>query len=143
MITDIAILVAEAIDKSRAQSTIKPAWIANAVMQRLDPSRVAPPAVYGGCNSYVRQVARSQLRTIFEPDGRSGPAIQHVLFPELQWRYPKAHSADRDDPEYVLTDDMSADDVAYNVARLRAESETKQKHADALEAWFNGRRFAA
>ncbi len=50
-------------------------------------------------------------------------------FPGLQQRYPsfKQGASDRD---YVLLEQMSDADIAFNVARLRKEGATKSKHAD-------------
>lgn len=124
------------IANNRTAPKIFPTWVANEAMLKIDPDRVSPPAVYQGCLLYARQLARDWLRKTFErdDDSEAGPAAQHELFPELQARYPTRRNKGGEE-QYVLLDDMSADDVAYNVSRLRSEAEAKGKHADALEAW--------
>jgi hypothetical protein len=52
-------------------------------------------------------------------------------FTELQRRYPAARS-----DGYVLRDAMSAEDVAFNVKRLRREGSSKLEHAEALQDWW-------
>jgi hypothetical protein len=127
-------LVAEIIHDSM-DTHISASWVANAVMKQLDPDRISPPDVYGGCNMHVRQIAREQLRK------DHGTSPKDDLFPYLQARYPTAHSEDLDEPEYVLRDSMTDDDVSYNVARLRSEAEAKLRHADALEDWGRTRSY--
>lgn len=129
---DLATVVSAVIHGSREETRINPAWIANEVMRRLDPERVAPPSVYGGCNMHVRQIARSQLRKTFESEDEE--PRQHPLFPELQWRYPACHDREAE-PEYVLLEAMTERDVDFNIDRLLKEIDAKQKHVDALMAF--------
>ena len=111
-------------------------------MLLLDGGRISPALVYLGCHLQLRQIAREMLRGKFEPDASADDDAQHELFPSLQKRYPAARSSN-DNPEYVLLEELTAIDVAYNVARLRGEARAKQRHADALEAWWRGRPTAA
>lgn len=46
------------------------------------------------------------------------------------------------EPEYILRERMTDNDVAFNVARLRNEARAKLAHADALEAWGRNRQAA-
>lgn len=127
--------IGEIIINSRTTSRIHPTWVANEAMAKLDPKRASPPAVYRGCLMYARQMARDRLRKTFECDDETAAeATQHELFPELQARYP-VRRAKGGEEQYVLLDLMTVDDVAYNVTRLRLESQSKEKHATALEAW--------
>lgn len=128
------------IDRDRTRSHINPSWVAHQVMLKLDPKRISPPSVYGGANLWARHVAREKLRGKFLSGDVSA---QDELFPELQWRYPVAHCEKRDDPEYVLRDLMTDEDIAWNVDRLRAEAEAKLRHADALEDFGKRRRSVA
>lgn len=140
MIDDLNDTISQMIVTNRATSRINPTWVANEAMQKLDPKRVSPPSVYHGCLMYARQIARERLRKTFERDDETAAdTAQHELFPELQARYPAKRSKSGEE-QYVLLDDMTADDVAYNVNRLRQEAISKEKHADALEAW--GRKHA-
>ncbi|MHC2399144.1 MULTISPECIES: hypothetical protein [Bradyrhizobium] len=142
---DLVAIVSRIIDTRRSQSRISPSWVANEAMIELDGGHIAPPLVYLGCHLELRQIARSVLRTRFDDRAESddGEPRQHELFPDLQWRYPTARSARSAEPEYVLLDDMSDEDAAYNVARLRREGRAKLAHADALEAWKRRRRRVA
>jgi hypothetical protein len=133
-------MAARIIDTRRVEPEIGAIWVANEAMKELDPEKYAErwePLLWIGCHLQMRQIARSLLRKKFEPkDG----GRKDDLFPELQWRYPTARTADDDDPTYILRDLMSGEDVTYNVARLRAEADAKNKHADALEAWHRDRK---
>jgi hypothetical protein len=71
-----------------------------------------------------------------EHDGEAAEPEQPDLFGALQRRYPSSKQAG----EYVLREQMSPADVAFNIRRLRAESGTKSKHADLLEAWWEIRK---
>lgn len=111
-------------------------------MIELDPEKTVErrhPLIWIGCHLELRQIARSLLRKRFEPedDGKDGC---DELFPDLQWRYPAARSANEPEPSYILREMMSDTDVGYNVARLRAEAAAKNQHADALEAWHKTRK---
>lgn len=129
---DLATIVSAVIHGSREETRINPNWIANEVMRRADPDRVAPPTVYGGCNMHVRQIARSLLRKTFEAEDEE--PRQHPLFPELQWRYPVRHEKDAE-PEYILLEAMTERDVDFNIERLLKEIDAKQKLVDALMAF--------
>jgi hypothetical protein len=74
------------------------------------------PPIWLGCNLELRQIARQLLAKKFEGGGEGA---RDDLFPELQWCYPATSTALDGEPEYVLCEVMSDDDIAYNVARLR------------------------
>ncbi len=112
------------------QERISPSWLATEAMLELDPDRVSPNLVYGAAHLELRQVARGILRKI--PEDKEE---QHDLFPDLQKRYPVARSSN-EEPEYVLLEKMTEEDVSWNVHRLRTEGNTKLRKADALEAWW-------
>ena len=135
-------IVARIIDVRRSQVRINPSWIATEALRELDPSRRSVELVCLGCHLQLRQIARAQCRKLFEDDEEDADIGQRELFTGLQWRYPAAHSKDKNEPEYVLREHMTDVDIGYNVARLRAEAEAKQKHADALEAWGRTRHVA-
>lgn len=133
-------IIARIIDTRRLASRISPSWVATEAMTELDPKRTSKPLVYLGCHLELRQIARGLLRSWFEdadPDEH-----QHELWPDLQWRYPTARSSGGDEPEYVKLEEMSDNDIDYNVTRLRNEARSKLAHADALEA-YGRRRHAA
>jgi hypothetical protein len=139
-------LVAEAIDRRRAAPRLSPTAIAEEVLGKLDAEEKSHPTVWIGCNLHVRQIARGQLATRFDPlaetdDGDDEPELPE-LFEGLQWRYPEApkDGAKRSpDQGYILRDLMSAADVRWNVNRLLSEAAAKGEHARALEAWHENR----
>src|SRR5215467_432595 len=95
-------IVARIIDTRRAELRISPSWVATEAMIEIDPDRSSVELVYQGCHLQLRQIARSLLRLHFENanDPADDESAQHELFPELQWRYPAAHSAGGE-PQYV------------------------------------------
>jgi hypothetical protein len=131
-------LVARIIEMRRGQPRISPGWVATEAMHDLDRNRTVEhdhPTIWLGCHLQLRQIARQLLAQRFE----QGEEEQHLLFKDLQWRYPTARSANAEEREYLLRDLMSDEDIAYNVGRLRAEALAKMYHADALEAWGRDR----
>jgi hypothetical protein len=137
-------LVSRIIEIRRGQPRISPSWVATEAMFDLDRRRIVErdhPMIWQGCHLQLRQIARQLLAQRFE----RGEEEEDLLFKDLQWRYPTARTAavDAEEPEYVLRDLMTDEDVAYNVARLRAEALAKLQHADALEAWGRDRGKAA
>jgi hypothetical protein len=134
-------VVSRIIEVRRQEQRISPSSIATEAMNELDPRKTAPSLVYLGCHLEIRQIARGLLRLNFE--GREDPKDQHQLFPDLQWRYPTARSRYDEEHEYILREQMSDIDIAYNVERLRNEGRSKLKHADALEAYGRRRKAAA
>jgi hypothetical protein len=144
-------VVAKIIESKRDEARINPDAIASAALLELDPKKISVPAVLAGCHLALRQIARGQLRKRFlelddEDDGIEPEQSQHDdaaaeseqpdLFGGLQRRYPSSRHAG----EYVLREQMSPADVVFNIRRLRAESGSKSKHADLLEAWWEIRK---
>ena len=134
-------MLARVLEKHQHKASVRPSWLATETMVALDPKKVAPQLVYRAAHLQLRQMARALCRREYGEDAGDIGA-QHELFPGLQARYPMAHTAKDADPEYIRLEHLKAEDVAYNVARLRKEARSKLKHADALEAWAQ-QRFAA
>jgi len=112
----------------------RPTWVATRAMQLADPSGIAPGLVAFAANLEFRQIAREELRKQFQPETPDDEPRQHPLFPGLQAMYPR-HVAEDEEPEYVIPELLSADDVAWNVRRMRGCADSLQRGADALEAW--------
>lgn len=145
VITEATETIAAIIDRRRDEREISPAWVATEAMTKLNAawmlrSKRGHPTVYRLAHLQCRQIARAMLREFFEPEEDASKVV-HPLFPDLQWRYPVARSAG-DEPVYVKTELMTREDWLYNVARLRADAASRQRHADALEVW-GASRFAA
>jgi hypothetical protein len=139
-------LVAEAIDRRRAAPRLSPAVIADEVLGKLDAEQKSHATVRLGCNLHLRQIARGQLAIRFDPivEGEEDDDQSELpeMFEGLQWRYPEAPKDGKKrspDQGYVLRDLMSAEDVRWNVNRLKAESTAKAEHARALAAWDKNR----
>jgi hypothetical protein len=119
------------------QESISPGWLATHAMNAIGFPRELHPLGYRGCHLHFRQMARHFCRKHFDPT----EAEETDLFPEtLQQRYPRRPTVTGVDPEYVLLEMLGDVDIRYNVDRLRKEAASKQKHANALEA-FRRRKF--
>jgi hypothetical protein len=136
----LRVVLLDIYERRSEEIRVSPSWLATEAMVTLDGEHHSPPLVYLAAHLQLRQLARSICRRKFE-DG-DDDTEQHELFPNLQKRYPAAHSPDSE-PEYVLLDHLSKDDVTFNVHRLRSEAQAKLRHADALEAWWQNRPQAA
>jgi hypothetical protein len=118
---------------------MSPDWIATQAMQDMKFERVTHPLVYSGCHAQLQQIAREKLRRRFDLTADDAPTQTEMFSDVIQLRYPK-HHAPGENPEYVYRDYMTDDDIAFNVARMRAVGRALLKHADALELWGRERR---
>jgi hypothetical protein len=136
-------LVERVYELRRSELRVSPSWLATEVMQMLDPSRSSHPLEYAMAHLQFRQLARAAFSGRWEKETSDRAADQHDLFPELQKRYPIGNRSEGQEPEYVLLEHMTDEDIAFNCARLRSEALAKLSHADALEAWGKSRKAAA
>jgi hypothetical protein len=140
-------IVGRVIDLRRAEPRLNSVWVATEAMLLIDPRKSTQrrfPLAYLAAHLQLRQIARSEFRQVFDDDV-AGDKRQHELFPGLQGRYPVAHKPG-EEPEYVLRDLLTPEDVIYNVLRLNGEAIEKQRHARRLIAWAQkkfGRDFKA
>jgi hypothetical protein len=140
-------IIARIIEGQGNQERINPAWIATEAMLLIDPAKIVQqqvPLAYLAAHLHLRQIARAECRHLFEDNTHD--KRQHELFPGLQWRYPAAHQKDNGEPVYVLLNQLTPEDVSYNVVRLNGEAVEKQRHARRLIAWAKkkfGRQFKA
>lgn len=126
-------------ESHRDRPSIHPSWLATEAMVEMEFPRELHQLGYLGCHLALRQLARALCRKVFDPK----ETLENDLFPDtLQDRYPRRPAKDTEEPEYVLLSIISKEDAMYNVDRLRKESMSKLRHADALEAWIK-KRFAA
>jgi hypothetical protein len=130
---DLVEVIVKIYEKHDTEIRISPAWLATAAMRTLDRRRQSPPLVYKGCHLQLRQLARAVCRTRFEQESDT-----HEMFPDLQRRYPTKRDEDAE-PQYVLLEHLTEDDVNYNYGRLYSEAQGKMKHADALLAWWKSK----
>jgi xanthine/CO dehydrogenase XdhC/CoxF family maturation factor len=134
-------LVNQAISENETDRA-QPSWIATRAMQLADPSNLAPAIVRFAANLEFRQIARDELRKQFAPETADETPRQHPLFPGLQAMYPR-HVTGDEEPEYVRPELLSAEDISWNIARMRTCADTLQRGADALKAWARSRGIAA
>jgi hypothetical protein len=139
--TRLTEIVARIIEAQRERTGIQPAWVATEAMREIAPARLLSthPNAYTAAHLHLRQIARGLCRMEFEEDD---PERKHPLFPGLQWRYPVPHEPD-DEPEYVLLEQLTDDEIDFNVARLLSDAEARVKHADALKRFKAERRRAS
>jgi hypothetical protein len=131
-------MVERVFELRRLQVRVSPSWIATEVMQMLDPARASHPVEYAMAHLQFRQLARAICAGRWDKETSDETVEQHDLFPILQTRYPVSRSRG-EEPQYVLLEYMTDEDVGFNVTRLRSEAIAKLKHADALEAWGRSR----
>lgn len=136
-------LLASIYERHQHKVSVSPSWLATEAMQTLDPGRQSHPIEYTMAHLQFRQLARTVCSGRWEKERPGEETEQHDLFPVLQKRYPKAGRSAEQEPEYVLLEHLTADDVQFNIDRLRKEAAGKMKHADALEAWAASRPQAA
>ena len=90
---------------------------------------------------HLKGMARRVLAGRYDVDGEDSPAYtqQGEMFSgRLQERYPVA-TRKGEDRVYKLLADLTADDVSWNVNSLRRSANSRQAHADRLEAWAQER----
>lgn len=118
------------IHDERTTAVIDPIWVAEEAFKRIDPETRSPALVRVAAVLHLRQLARPLLRKQFDP---TKPAKEQPpsLFPELQWRYPKAEEKEG----YIVLTKMTKVDVKYNVDRMRKTCRGISSHADRLEVF--------
>jgi hypothetical protein len=129
------------IDKYEDDVDISPAWVAIEGCRRLNGFEISRTTdFYVGTNLYLRQIARQMCRKKWEENEDDDD--QHPLFPDLQKRYPIART-EGEEPLYRRLEQLTDEDIAYNLRRMDAEIASKQKHREALYAYSLGRKNAA
>ena len=126
----LTLILSGIINAEQTRPVIDPVWAANEAYKSIDPENRAPLLVRTAAVLHLRQLARPLLRKQFDPN-KSVKEQPPSLFPDLQWRYPKAGVK----YGYVLLTAMTMEDIRYNVARMRKTSKTQASNADALEAF--------
>ena len=134
IVDELRRILADIYERRNDELRISPSWLATEAMNELDAGRESPELMGRPIHKLqLRQIARAVCRQRFET--HSEALEQHELFPELQ-AYPSARSQGDEEPEYVLLEHMTEEDVNFNVTRLRLEGLSKLRHAYALESWW-------
>lgn len=137
------------ISNEKTRTVIDPVWVADVAIKKMDPEGRSPLLITLAATLELRQLARMLLRKYFAPvEDTEEAAEPHSLFPDLQWRYPKAppekkaktskakEEGEEDKQGYVLLEEMDYEDMRFNIARLRKTGYGMLAHADRLEAWM-------
>jgi hypothetical protein len=141
---ELADIVERVIDLCRKLTDVSPAWVATQAMTLIAFPRDLHRLGYAGCHLELRQIARGKLRGRFDPTVIADADAEPDLFPEtLQERYPLPRSKPGDEPRYRLLNNLTDEDVEYNVARMKKAGDALLKHADRLAAWHKARKGAA
>jgi hypothetical protein len=134
--SELAKIVGQIIEKQKNQKLIMPSWVAAATYRWIEPRNKATLLTKMAALLALKQIAREMLRDKFGAD--DNPEAQHPLFPDLNLRYPIAHTPDSE-PGYIPLELMSYEDWQWNLIRYDKEIDTKQRKRDALENWGNAR----
>ena len=106
--------------------------VAEGAYAEIDSERTSPLLVQASCKNDLRRRAESALRTLSMAEQDAIENQGDMFNGRLQSRYP----CNREDVSvYVSPPDMTDEELAANVARLRKEADAKSAHADALEAY--------
>lgn len=137
--SELSEVVERVIELHASLKDISPVWIATQAMVLIEFPRTLHRLGYLGCHLELRQIARGKLRKRFDPVAIADDDADPDLFPEtLQERYPIARKRG-EDPTYRRLDELEEADVSYNTARMRKAASALDRHADRLEAWWDGR----
>lgn len=125
---------------------LSPAAIAVACLEQHGAAELDPVIRYAAYE-HIKNMARKALAGRFAIDGTDNAAYdeQGELFTgHLQDRYPIPRKQD-EEPVYKLRDELTDDEVEWNVGMLKRSARARLKHADALQAWHitRGHRRAA
>ena len=121
----------ECLEKVDSEIEIQPALLASCAVKLIDPEKLSPKLVEWAANLELRQLARGLLRKKFDPIAEDNP--QAEMFECLQDRYPTKRNGE---PTYVLLDELTEDEIQENLNRMAREINAKQKHYDALQAYW-------
>lgn len=133
-------VVRECINKAREHGDkIKPTWVANDALKRLDKRSRAPALVRYAASLECRQIAREILRATFEPETTDEivNAPSHQLLENMRPMYP-LRPGKEEEPTYVAPehDDFDEADMLFNYHRDKAAGASVIRSADALYAWW-------
>ena len=104
------------------QRVIHPDWLAAKAYERMDKGKRAPTLVRYAALLSLRKMAGVLC---------AGEEKKQEAAAELQKRYLVNRLGEQ---VYVLREEMTLEERHWKIANLRAESEAKAKHADALQA---------
>jgi len=125
------------LEKMGDAECLGPTSLAIAVQQRFNGREIEPHIKYTSLE-HLKQMSRRILRGQFEPESEADSGQNEMFSGNLQDRYPIKVSK-KEDPIYKLRAALSHDEAAWNIKRLRQSARARMEHADALQAWDDGR----
>lgn len=134
---DITAAIRREIEALGDAVSLSPTSLALAV-QRIYSSEIEPHVQYTSLE-HLKQMARSALARRFDADADESAAYQGDMFAgQLQDRYPTPRAKGAE-PIYKKRDALSAAELDWNIQQLRKSAAARLEHADALQAWADGR----
>jgi hypothetical protein len=138
---EISVAIQREIDSMGDAIALSPTSLAIAV-QRSYASEIEPHVQYTSLE-HLKQIARSVLSRRFDADAEESDAYQGEMFAgQLQSRYPTPRGTGGE-PIYKAREHLSASELTWNITQLRKSAAARLEHADALQAWADGRVKAA
>jgi len=135
---DITNALRSEIDSLGGAIALSPTTVALAVQRRFAPSAIEPHLQYASLE-HLKQMARKALARRFEAEADDSIAYQGDMFSGLlQDAYPLPIK-DGAEPIYKPRNDLTDEEVAWNIKQLRKSAAARLEHADALQAWADGR----
>lgn len=132
--------MARFIDDRRDCAILSPAAIASATLDAFISETLEPHIEYATLEHF-KGMARKVLAHQFDDEGDENRAyaVQGEMFSgHLQDRYPLPRKRG-EDPVYKLRDQLTNEEVRWNLQSLRRSADARLAHADALEAWHQSR----
>ena len=111
---------------------ISPTYVANKVMEIIDPKHTTNSTVCLASDLGLKSVARSVLRKNFGTIKEPKNGNQGEMFPTLQAMYPVHRGANKD--EYMPREHLTNDERYTVSTRYRLCAASFMKHADMLDA---------
>jgi hypothetical protein len=121
---------------------LSPTVVALAVQKHFSNAQLEPHIAYASLE-HLKQLARRSLAGRYDPEGDDNKAHQGDMFSgHLQERYPIPRAKD-DEPQYKQRTALTDDELQWNCDQLCKSANARLRHADALRAWGDNRKFAA
>lgn len=133
---DIKVEIHRFVDDRRDCAILSPAAVAVAIYAKFVTTEVDARIAYAA-HEHFKHMARKELAARFEDRGEDNPAYsgQGELFSgHLQERYPVPRKKD-EDPVYKRLQDLTQEELRWNVRSLRRSADARLAHADALAAY--------
>lgn len=135
---DVAVAIQREIDSLGSAIALSPTTVALAVQRHFSNAPMEPHLQYLSLE-HLKHMARRALAGRYEPDGEQNEAHQGDMFSgHLQDRYPIPRQKGTE-PVYKHRESMTVAELDWNVALLRKSANARLRHADALQAWTDGR----